>query len=94
MKLIHMDLALTNTKYLEIKWVCIIFWQRNYQLEDLIFNVRKIENLDCQSNDTESSIIENDIEKFEIDISGHTGVGIRSCTISLILPLLKECIRD
>lgn len=53
------------------------------------FNVRKIENLDCQSSDTESSVIENDIEKFEIDISGHTGVGIRNCTISLILPLFK-----
>lgn len=53
------------------------------------FNVRKVENLDCQSNDTESSIIENDIEKFEIYVSGHTGVGIRNCMISLILPLFK-----
>jgi hypothetical protein len=53
------------------------------------FNVRKIEDLDCQSSDTESSIIENDIEKFEIDVSGHTGAGIRSCIISLILPLFK-----
>jgi len=53
------------------------------------FKVKEINNIDSQSSNTEISILENDVQKFIINISGYTKIGLRKCNISLVLPIFN-----